>query len=212
MTIAVREARAEDVPALVRLRLSNAERHVDFDPAGHRLPEEAAIRRDFERVLSGSAGRAVQVLVAEVSGTVAGMSEIVMHAAPPPHQILVPRRSADVHTVVLERFRGQGVGTALLAAAERHAARRGVSRLFAPILAANADAVSFYSRAAFGDYGIIMTKEVTADGGDLGLRELPAGMTSRDRGIAERASQGQGLPRPRSARPASSCCWFLAAA
>lgn len=169
MTIAVREARAEDVPALVRLRLSNAERHVELDPSGHRLPDEAAIRRDFERVLSGSAGRAVQVLVAEVSGTVAGMSEIVIHVAPPDHQILVPRRSADVHTVVLERFRGQGIGTALLAAAERHAARRGVSRLFAPILASNADAVSFYSRAAFGDYGIIMTKELTADGADLGL-------------------------------------------
>lgn len=55
------------------------------------------------------------MLVAEAEGTVAGMTELVIRSEPPPdHQILVPRPLAEVHTVVLERFRGRGIGTALV--------------------------------------------------------------------------------------------------
>lgn len=165
MTISVRTARAEDVPALVRLRLANAERHAELDPSGHRLPEAGAVRRHFEELLSGSAGADILVLVAEVSGTVAGMTEVVMMPAPPDHQILVPRRLAQVHTVVIERYRGNGIGKALVMAAEQHAAQQGVSHLLAPILAPNTEAVSFYSRAGFGQHGIILLKELTADDG-----------------------------------------------
>jgi GNAT superfamily N-acetyltransferase len=160
VTISIRPARAEDVPALVQLRIANAERHAALDPAGHRLPDADAVRRHFEKLLSGLA--ATEVLVAEVSGTVAGMTEIVIHSAPHGHQILVPRRVADVHTVVLASYRGKGVGTALVAAAEQHAAQRGVSQLLAPILAPNAEALSFYERAGFGPHGVILKKEIPA--------------------------------------------------
>ncbi len=161
--ISVRMARAEDVPALVRLRLANAERHVALDPYRHRLPEPEAVRRYFEELLSSPAEAMVLVLVAEVRGSVAGMTEIVVTPAPPDHQILVPHRIAQVHTVVLERYRSQGIGKALVTAAEQHAARHGVSRLIAPILASNADALSFYSRAGFGQHGILLSKELTAN-------------------------------------------------
>jgi GNAT superfamily N-acetyltransferase len=164
VTISIRAARAEDVPALVQLRLANAERHAGLDPASHRLPEAGAVRRHFEELLSGSAGPDVTVLVAELSGSVAGMTEIVLTPAPPDHQILVPRRTAQVHTVVLERYRGNGIGKALVTAAEQHAAQHGVTCLLAPILASNAEAVTFYSRAGFGQHGIILTKELAPEG------------------------------------------------
>lgn len=164
IVIPVRMARTEDVPALVRLRLANAERHVALDPYGHRLPEPDAVRRYFEELLSGPAEPVVLVLVAEVSGSVAGMTEIVMTPAPPDHQILVPHRVAQVHTVVLERYRGKGVGKALVTAAEQHATRHGVSRLVAPILAPNSDAIAFYSRAGFGQHGILLSKELAGNG------------------------------------------------
>ena len=44
---------------------------------------------------------------------------------------------------MLEPFRGNGVGTALVKAAEQYAAEHGVFALIAPILAPNAEAVSF---------------------------------------------------------------------
>lgn len=160
MTISIRTARPEDIPALVRLRMANAKRHAALDPSGYRFPQAAAVQRHFEERLSGSGAAEPAILMAEVSGTVAGMTEVVVMPAPPGHQILVPRRRAEVHTVVLEHHRGKGIGKALVAAAERLAAQRGVSHLLAPILAANAEAIGFYSRAGFGQHGIILGKLV----------------------------------------------------
>ena len=165
MKVTIRMARAGDVPALVRLRMANGARHAALDPSGHRVPEPAPVRRYFEELLSGEAETGVVVLVAEADGTVAGMTELVIRPQPPPeHQILVPRPLAEVHTVVLEHFRGCGIGTILVKAAEQYAAAHGLSRLVAPILAPNTEAVSFYSRAGFGPHGVILSKTLTADG------------------------------------------------
>jgi GNAT superfamily N-acetyltransferase len=155
------------VQTLVRLRLANAERHAGLDPADHRLPEAGAVRRYFEELLGGPGGAGVMVLVAELAGCVAGMTEIVLIPAPPDHQILIPRRTAQVHTVVLDGYRGKGVGTALVRAAERHAVEIGVTCLLAPILSVNARAVAFYSRAGFGEHGVMLKKDLGApDDGD----------------------------------------------
>ncbi|MFF4198065.1 GNAT family N-acetyltransferase [Nonomuraea sp. NPDC001831] len=102
------------------------------------------------------------MFVAEADGEVAGMAEVVLRSAPPDHQILIPRRTAEVHTVVLDRHRGRGVGRALLAAAERTARDRDVEFLLAVIFAPNEDAVGFYSSAGFGDHGLLLGKELNA--------------------------------------------------
>jgi GNAT superfamily N-acetyltransferase len=165
VTISVRPARPEDVPALIQLRLASAERHAGLDPVGHRLPEPGAVRRYFSELLSGSAAPDVTVLVAELSGSVAGMTEIVLIPDPPDHQILIPRRTAQVHTVVLERYRGQSIGRALATAAEHHAGQQGVTCLLAPILESNAEAVTFYTQAGYGPHGIILSKNLPPQGG-----------------------------------------------
>jgi ribosomal protein S18 acetylase RimI-like enzyme len=166
VTVSIRTARPADVPALVQLRTANAERHAGLDPAGYRTPEPDAVRRYFEELLN--APDDIVVLVAELEGKVAGMAELVIRSSPPPdHQILVPRLLADVHTVVLERFRGRGIGSALIRAAEKHAAQRGVVALFAPILAPNTGAVEVYSRAGFGPHGVILRKDLSADGDNV---------------------------------------------
>jgi hypothetical protein len=41
-----------------------------------------------------------------------------------------------------------------------------VSGLIAPILAPNTEAVDFYGRAGFGSHGVILLKDLTADGGE----------------------------------------------
>jgi GNAT superfamily N-acetyltransferase len=149
----IRPAERRDVAALVRLRLANAERHVQLAPDLFRLPDVEAVRRHFEGVL----GHAL-ISVAEVNGEVVGMVEVVLLAAPPDHQILVSRRAADVHTVVLDGYRGRGIGAALVAEAERLAAVHDVSLVYANIFATNDDAVRFYSSAGFGPRGILLSK------------------------------------------------------
>lgn len=157
MSILVRAAEREDVPALVRLRLANAERHVQLDPVVYRVPDIETVRGHFEETLSVESK--VVILVAEAAGEVVGMVEVVLLADPADHQILVPCRAAEIHTVVLDGHRGQGVGAALVMAAEQAAAERGVSIVYAGIFAPNKEAVRFYSSVGFGPRGILLSKE-----------------------------------------------------
>ncbi|MDP9868342.1 MULTISPECIES: GNAT family N-acetyltransferase [Streptosporangium] len=157
MSILIRAAEREDVPALVRLRLANAERHLQLDPAVYRVPDVEDVRGHFEEVLSTESK--VLILVAEVVGEVVGMVEVVLLADPPAHQILAPCRAAEIHTVVLDGHRGEGVGSALLTAAEQAAAEHGVSIIYAGIFASNNGAVRFYSSAGFGPRGILLSKQ-----------------------------------------------------
>jgi GNAT superfamily N-acetyltransferase len=87
-------------------------------------------------------------------------AEIVVRPDSPEHKILIPRRVAEVLTVVLDGRRGQGLGKALLAAAEKVAHACGVTVLLAVIFAPNDDAAGFYTSAGFGPHGVLLTKEL----------------------------------------------------
>jgi GNAT superfamily N-acetyltransferase len=166
MTTMIRPARTDDIPGLIRLRLANAQRHIDLDPSSYRRPDTSAVRQYFQDALIGPATTTSLILVAEVSGEVAGMVEVVVAPDPPDHQILIPRRTAQIHTVVLDGYRGQGIGKALVSAAQQRATGLGVSLLIAPIFAPNENAISFYSGAGFARHGVLLSTEpaATADG------------------------------------------------
>lgn len=161
--VTVRDARPGDIPALVRLRISNAETHVGLGPGIHRVPGAGAVRRYFEDVLAGRSG--VRVVVAETGGAVVGMSEIVPVADPPDHQILIPRRAAEIHTVTLPAHRGRGVGAELVRAAEQAAAASGVEVIYAAIFAPNHGAARFYEAAGYGPRGTLLRKELRGNDG-----------------------------------------------
>jgi GNAT superfamily N-acetyltransferase len=159
MSVRIRAAGLQDVSALVRLRLVNARHHVDLGPKVHRLPEAGAVHGYFTDRLRG--GEDELILLAETDDDeVAGMAEIVVRPDPPEHQIVIPRRVAEVHTVIQDVHRGRGVGKALLAAAEKVAQARGVAVLLAVIFAPNEDAARFYTSAGFGPHGVLLAKEL----------------------------------------------------
>jgi GNAT superfamily N-acetyltransferase len=153
--ITIRPAGPADAEALVRLRLANARAHVALDPAAYRVPDTDAVRRYFADPAATD-----RILVAERDGRVAGMVEIVPNPEPPDHQILQPRRSAQIHTVVAGDARGGGIGTALVEAAARRAAGQGIAYLSAGIHHANAGAVRFYQRHGFTASGITLTRTI----------------------------------------------------
>ncbi|MGV9806992.1 N-acetyltransferase family protein [Micromonospora chersina] len=156
----VRPAGVADLPSLVDLRLANAEAHIALDPGTYRVPRREAVERHFTAVLADEAGRDA-VLVAEAhDGRVVGMIEVLPQSEPPEHQILRPEPSAQVHTVVLPAARGLGVGSALLAAAQRWASDRGITYLSAGIHHRNVDAVRFYRRHGYTDAGLSLGRRV----------------------------------------------------
>ncbi|PWR11610.1 hypothetical protein DKT68_05145 [Micromonospora acroterricola] len=158
--LTVRAANVADVPALVELRLANAEAHLALDAGTYRVPRREAVVRHFAGMLTDEPGRDA-VLVAETpDGRVVGMVEVLRLPEPPEHQILRPEPSAQVHTVVLPDARGLGVGSALLEAAERWATDRGITYLSAGIHHRNVDAVRFYSRHGYADSGLSLGRRL----------------------------------------------------
>jgi GNAT superfamily N-acetyltransferase len=163
--LTIRPAIRDDVPALVELRLANAEAHLALDrglsrPAPPRAAVAVAVARHFTGVLAGGPG-GDGVLVAETpDGRVVGMVEVVRTPERLEHQILRPEPSAQVHTVVLPEARGLGVGSALLGAAARWAFDRGITYLSAGIHHRNAAAVRFYGRHGYADSGRSLGKRL----------------------------------------------------
>ncbi|SBT51623.1 GNAT family N-acetyltransferase [Micromonospora auratinigra] len=152
--LTIRPAGRADVPALVALRVANAEAHLALDPGVYRVPPGPAVRRHFAAVLADERGRDAVLVAEDAAGRVVGMVEVLRSAEPPEHQILRPEPSAQVHTVVLPEACGAGVGSALLAAARHWAAEQGITYLSAGIHHRNAGAVRFYRRHGFTDAGL----------------------------------------------------------
>lgn len=163
--LTVRPASVADVPSLVELRLANAEAHLTLDPGIYRVPQREAVVRHFTAVLAGEAGRDGVLVAEDHDGRVVGMIEVLPLSDPPEHQILRPEPSAQVHTVVLPAARGLGVGSALLAAAQRWATDRGITYLSAGIHHRNVDAVRFYRRHGYTDAGRSLGRRVDQAGG-----------------------------------------------
>jgi hypothetical protein len=69
------------VTALVRLRLANAQRHVELDPAGHRLPDSEAVRRHFAGRLGHTDGNQALIQAAELGCDLVGMVGVVIAPA-----------------------------------------------------------------------------------------------------------------------------------
>jgi hypothetical protein len=67
--------------------------------------------RHFSAVLTENTTRHA-VLVAVVAGRLVGTVEVVRNPDPPDHQILRPEPSAQIHTVVADDVRNQGIGSA----------------------------------------------------------------------------------------------------
>jgi GNAT superfamily N-acetyltransferase len=113
------------------------------------LPMPRAKAHSFWRGVSGSVERGERVvLVAEVSGSIVGTVQIIL--AQPENQ---PHRADIAKMLVHRRVRRQGVGAALLAAAER--AAHGAGKTLLVLDTASSDAARLYERQGWRRCGVI---------------------------------------------------------
>jgi RimJ/RimL family protein N-acetyltransferase len=155
--IVVRPAEPRDLAAIVEIYRSLGRHHAALDPGSYRVPDEEPVHDRFARVLEAAAPEDAH-LVAEVDGRVVGQLSLYAEAPTGAGSIRVPRRAAEIGIAVLDAWRGRGVGTALLQAAEAWARARNLDRLLLSVDTANEDAARLYERLGFEPEAISMRK------------------------------------------------------
>lgn len=147
MTVAIRPYEPADRMAVVRLvhQLNLFEDGISADRARDVKAAEACLDTDLRRV--GRDGGAL--MVALDGDEPVGMMCFVLEPPQPYLRADLAQIGWVTELVVDERYRGQGIGTALLEEAERIARGHGVSRLMIGAIVGNTIARKAYERFGF---------------------------------------------------------------
>ena len=181
----IRAATDEDADAMVVLQNESARHHASIDPDRWRVPtldEEAASRRYWH----GQKPRD-EALVAVADGRPIGMIELWLRRPSGPPGARIARVKVDLGISVAPEWRGHGVGSALLRAAEDWARAIGAERMVLDLDAANTRALRLYERLGYAVEAFAMDKPITPDLG-----------TADDQSVVRNAD-GQPVPTLRGA-------------
>lgn len=158
MRISIREARPADRPALVRLMgaLHEFESAFEENRAGAEASDSHLAW--VEKAVAELGG---VILVAEVDGAVAGFLAYTFEEDPGSFVRPEYRRHALVWDIsVAAEARGQGLGQALLRAAEGAAKQAGIGEMRLYVLEANTRARRIYEEAGYRNYERFLSKRI----------------------------------------------------
>ena len=145
----IRATTPSDAPRIGDIYLAMARHHAALDPTEYRVPDHDAVVARFRAELE-AADEADLHLVAEVDGLVVGQLDAFMRPLPPAGSMRAMRRSASIGIAVDEEWRGHGIGTALMDAAEAWARSRGLDALELDVADPNGHARRLYERLGYG--------------------------------------------------------------
>ena len=148
-TARIRATTPEDAGRIADIYVAMARYHAALDPAEYRVPDHAAVVTRFRSELEAADDVDLH-LVAEVEGIVVGQLDAFMRPLPSEGSMRMPRRGALIGIAVDEDWRGRGIGTALLHAAEDWARDRGFDTLELDVADPNRDARRLYERLGYG--------------------------------------------------------------
>jgi ribosomal protein S18 acetylase RimI-like enzyme len=147
MAIRVRPAAMRDYPAMNALFEEIHRFHVEALPDYFRMPDGPIHPR--EAIVALLDDPLVALLVAEVEGEVAGLVDVRIRSAPDA-PLLVPHTFAVIDTIVVgQSHQRDGVGRALMAAAEAWARGQGVSEMRLGVWEFNSGAMAFYTALGY---------------------------------------------------------------
>ncbi|ABS63677.1 GCN5-related N-acetyltransferase [Parvibaculum lavamentivorans DS-1] len=158
MTPIIREARAGDRSALIRLMgaLNDFETEIEENRA-----DASAAAEHFAWVEGQIEAQGGVMLVAEAQGRVAGFICYTFEEDPGAFVRPEYRRHAMIWDIsVDEASRGQGIGQLLLNAAETHAKASGIGEIRLYVLEGNARAQRIYREAGYRNYERLMSKRL----------------------------------------------------
>ena len=149
VTPRIRATTADDAPRIADIYLAMARHHAALDPAEYRVPQHEAVVARFTGELQAAEDADLH-LVAEVDGLVVGSLDAFARPRPPAGSMRAARRSASIGIAVDEGWRGRGIGTALMDAAEAWARETGLDALELDVADPNGDAMRLYQRLGYG--------------------------------------------------------------
>ena len=149
VTPRIRATTAADAPRIADIYVAMARQHAALDPAEYRVPEHGAVVARFAGELQAAEDADLH-LVAEVDGLVVGSLDAFARPRPPAGSMRAARRSAAIGIAVDEGWRGRGIGTALMDAAEAWAHEMGLDALELDVADPNGDARRLYERLGYG--------------------------------------------------------------
>ena len=158
----VRSATLEDEPAMLEIQQASAVHHATIDPDRWRAPSMEAAARSRRR-WHAIGPRSQGIVAVADDGTVVGMIELWLKRPRDPDSARIPRVQADFGIAVAPAWRGRGVGTALLQAAETWASAQGVERMALDLDAANEGALRLYERLGYTVHALEMDKPIEPD-------------------------------------------------
>jgi ribosomal protein S18 acetylase RimI-like enzyme len=158
--VEIRPAEPADLDALVEIYLDVAAHHAALDPVVYRVPEaSAAAARLAKRV--ADRGDESEFVVAVVDGRIVGSASIQAEAIPSPGSMVRPVRYAELGIGILGRYRGLGIGQAMIAHLEVWAAAHAIERIILIVAEANEGAFRLYRRLGYIDSGGELRKELS---------------------------------------------------
>jgi aminoglycoside 6'-N-acetyltransferase len=158
----IRSARPEDEPELVVIQHSSAIHHATIDPdrwQANSIDESVEARRYWHQRSPRSEG----IVAVGPDGKLVGMIELWLKRPHGPAGARIPRLKVDLGLAVAPEWRGRGVGTALLLAAEEWAKTQGAERMTLDLDVNNAGAQRLYERVGYQVESLAMDKPIQPD-------------------------------------------------
>jgi GNAT superfamily N-acetyltransferase len=152
----------KDAEAVARIYVQASAEAVPREPSHFQVP-------DAQRVTGRYAKRRIggeeTVLVAERAGEVVGFVDLTIRRSAPDAGTMLRRTLVGFvnELAVSEGRRGNGVGAALMAAAEDWAAGAGAEAIMLDTGTKNTGAIRFYERLGYRPIGVTLIKEAPGD-------------------------------------------------
>ena len=147
----IRTATIDDLDEVARLYIALKNHHAKLQPDNLRYQVEDA--RWAEAARKALEDRAVTCLLAERGAAIGFMKLSFVEK--------VWGTSCEIDTLVVDdAARGQGVGAALVAAAERTGRRRGARAMRVDVLTRNLGGVAFYEREGYEQFAVRLGKSL----------------------------------------------------
>jgi len=157
--VEIRPYRADDRAAVLQGLIDLQNYEVPLHDS--RLPGESTTGPYFDGLLRDLRDRTGMLYVAEAAGAVVGLVACLVMKDDLVQETSDSNRYGYVEAIfVAPPYRGGGVAQRLLAAAERHLAATGVTRLRINVLANNVKARRAYERYGFAPYEVMYEKRI----------------------------------------------------